>query len=323
MTEKTIWPISLAREMLAQKTLLLIPPHEILINALDKWKTINAAKASGIPVPKTYPFDGPAGVHILSHRISYPVVVKPTRSENIVGNQVLPGGRPQYASSPKALVEILDKFDRRLASPLIQEFIPGTGHGVFALFCKGEPIVWFAHRRLRDVRPTGSGSSFRESVEVDEDIKSYSETLLRSFRWHGVAMVEFRRDSRDGVPKLMEVNGRFWNSVPLAIASGVDFPYLLYRTFANLGNAQSIEYQKQVKCQWLLGDIRHFLEVMRGKPKEFKGAFPSRSITFRNILRDTFDAKIHHDVWSLKDPLPFIVEVLELMSRAMFKKSTI
>ncbi len=42
--------------------------------------------------------------------------------------------------------------------------------------------------------------------------------------WTGVAMVEFKLDARDGVAKLMEINGRFWGSLQLADRRGRRFP---------------------------------------------------------------------------------------------------
>src|SRR5206468_12795896 len=78
------------------------------------------------------------------------------------------------------------------------------------------------------IQTTGSGSSLRESTPPPPDMAEAARTLLEALQWHGVAMVEFKRDARDGLPRLMEINGRFWNSLPLAIASGVDFPFLLY-----------------------------------------------------------------------------------------------
>ena len=39
-------------------------------------------------------------------------------------------------------------------------------------------------------------------------------------------MMEYKQDRRTGTPLLMEVNGRFWGSLQLAIDAGVDFPYL-------------------------------------------------------------------------------------------------
>lgn len=43
--------------------------------------------------------------------------------------------------------------------------------------------------------------------------------------WHDVAMVEFKLDTKDGGPKLVEVKGRF-GLLPLLIAPGVGFPCL-------------------------------------------------------------------------------------------------
>lgn len=39
-------------------------------------------------------------------------------------------------------------------------------------------------------------------------------------------MVEWKVDLRDGRPKLMEINPRFWGSLELAVRSGVNFPSL-------------------------------------------------------------------------------------------------
>ena len=49
---------------------------------------------------------------------------------------------------------------------------------------------------------------------------------MRALNWKGIAMVEWKVDPRDGRPKLMEVNPRFWGSLELAVRSGVDFPVL-------------------------------------------------------------------------------------------------
>ena len=67
-------------------------------------------------------------------------------------------------------------------------------------------------------------SVYRESVAADPDLVRRSRALLDAFGWCGVAMVEYKLDERTGTPYLMEVNGRFWGSLQLAIDAGVDFP---------------------------------------------------------------------------------------------------
>ena len=72
---------------------------------------------------------------------------------------------------------------------------------------------------------TGGASALRESVPVDAELLGYAQRLLGELRWTGLAMVEFRVGP-DG-PVLMEINGRIWGSLPLAVKSGVDFPIRL------------------------------------------------------------------------------------------------
>ena len=83
------------------------------------------------------------------------------------------------------------------------------------------------HRRIRERLVMGGPSTCAESV-YDSKLLDYGLRVLKNLKWHGVAMVEFKKDSIDGEFKLMEINPKFWGSLDLAIASGVDFPYLLY-----------------------------------------------------------------------------------------------
>src|SRR5256885_12613398 len=98
---------------------------------------------------------------------------------------------------------------------LVQGFVDGEGCGYFALMPHGELRCEFAHRRIRDVRPTGSGSAVRISVEPLPEVREASLAILKAVNWHGVAMVEFRRQGTKP-PVFMEVNGRFWHSLALA-----------------------------------------------------------------------------------------------------------
>ena len=85
--------------------------------------------------------------------------------------------------------------------------------------------------------PSGGVSVLCESVPLRKPLVDYALRILQSAAWHGVAMVEFKLDARSGIPHLMEVNGRFWGSLQLAIDAGVDFPWLLYQLAAT-GSAQ-------------------------------------------------------------------------------------
>jgi len=143
-----------------------------------------------------------------------------------------------------------------------------------------------------------------------------ARALLGTLRWHGVAMVEFKLDTRDGRPKLMEINGRFWNSLPLAVAAGVDFPFLLYRLATEGEAPECFDYRPGVRCRWLVGDARHLAGVLRGRPAGWPDAFPSRGGTITDFMK-FFGRDLHYDDLWLSDPLPFVADVADLALRRL------
>ena len=96
--------------------------------------------------------------------------------------------------------------------------------------------------------------------------------------------MEFKIDPRDGSPKLLEVNPRFWGSLQLAIEAGMDFPFLLYKMAID-GDIDSVkDYTLGVKCRWLIPD--DFLNFIKN-PNRFR------------LKPSFFDFKIKDDIISL------------------------
>jgi predicted ATP-grasp superfamily ATP-dependent carboligase len=324
MTERTTLPLSLHREVIyAAGARMVLPPHAMVLRAFDKQETTRLAESLGISVPKTVLITSINEARRIAPVLPYPVVLKPRSSEEVsAAGKVTATGAPLYARDASEFLAAYEAISRRCSAVLAQEFIDGAGAGYFALMNEGELRVEFAHRRIRDVRPTGSGSALRESVRPDARIKEAALAILRALRWHGVAMVEFRQ-KRDGTPVFMEVNGRFWNSLPLAVYAGADFPARLAE-MAERGDVETrLDYRVGIKCRWLLGDFRHLVEVLRGAPRGYPGQFPSRLRTFAKICipeRGTL-----HDNLTLRDPLPELGDWLDFLLRRLpagFKKDT-
>jgi predicted ATP-grasp superfamily ATP-dependent carboligase len=310
MTERTILALGSARRDFESRTRLApLPSEESLRVAFDKQATVGLAASLGIGVPKTVVLQNPSDFAAVREHLTYPAVIKPRCSEYLgADGRLSAGGAPVYCFGPGELEAAYLAVHRRVPSPLIQEFIPGEGYGISALYDHGRPRALFAHRRLRMIRPTGSGSSLRESIAPPPDMAAAARALLEALRWHGVAMVEFKRDARDGRPRLMEINGRFWNSLPLAIASGVDFPHLLYTLAVEGKCPERFDYRIGVRCRWLAGDLRHLGRVLRGRPAGWTDAYPSRLRSLLDFLRPGGGDLHYDDLW-LTDPLPFFVSL--------------
>jgi predicted ATP-grasp superfamily ATP-dependent carboligase len=316
MTERTTLPLSAYRDVIfATGANMVLPPHEIVLRAFDKQETTKIAQRLGISIPQTFVIKDVNDANEVSEKISYPVVLKPRSSEEVLHNgKVFATGRPIYARNQTEFMSRYYEIARRCSAVLAQEFIEGTGAGYFALMRQGELRVEFAHRRIRDVYPTGSGSALRESSFPESDVREAAVAILQELKWHGVAMVEFRVRP-DGRPVFLEVNGRFWNSLPLAVYAGADFPKLLAE-MSEFGEVKSpYAYKAGIRCRWLLGDFRHVLEVFKGAPAGYPGKYPARVKTLLNFFIPVSGTL--HDNFILRDPLPEIGDWLNFILRKL------
>lgn len=286
-------------------------PDAMLLPAFDKARTIEHAARCGVAVPVTRAPDSLASARSAADAIGFPCVVKPRFSNAWDGAGFLPDLGTAYVAERGDLDAAVLARRQGAHWPLIQRFVPGQGKGVFALCHAGEVVAWFAHERLRDVRPSGSGSSLRRSAALSERLCDPAARLLAELEWHGPAMVEFRDDAI-GPPSLMEVNGRFWGSLQLAIEAGVDFPALWLRILRGetLSPASVPDYRAGVTVRWLWGDVKRFLYILQGAPRGYPGRYP----TLWQGLRELFGAQpagTRLEVWSRTDPWPAVGEWVE------------
>lgn len=319
MSDATTLMISANRDALLQVgAKLVMPVHEDVVHAADKSYTTKLAQSLGIAVPRSIAIDSAAEARKQAASLPYPVVLKPRSSEEQEGSGASQStGRPLYARNAAEFQMAYDELSNRASSVLVQEFIPGGGTGYFALMRNGELRVEFAHRRIRDVHPTGSGSAVRESIKPDARLREASLAILKALNWHGVAMVEFRRRP-DGEFVFLEVNGRFWNSLPLACYAGADFPAAVAEIAEHGDCAPITDYRIGVRCRWLSGDFRHLLAVWRGAPKGYPAVFPGRTSTLFKVL--TPIPGTYHDNFQLADPLPELGDWLSILQRIFEKK---
>ncbi|HLJ17743.1 MAG TPA: ATP-grasp domain-containing protein [Bryobacteraceae bacterium] len=249
----------------------------------DKWKLLELAKQLNVSIPETHFVNDPGELDGILPQLKFPAVLKPYRS------MIYSGGRwiascVQYANSERELCEVVKRHEYFNRHPfLIQEFVRGQGQGIFALYDHGTPLAFFAHRRLREKPPSGGVSVLSESIALDPVQREMAHRILSQVHWHGVAMVEFKV-SADGTPYLIEVNGRFWGSLQLAIDAGVDFPWLLYQLAIGAEVDPVSSYAVGVKWRWLLGDFTRLCQVLIGRGASASTAAPGKVESLRQFL---------------------------------------
>lgn len=246
----------------------------------NKDRTIQFAEKIGVRVPKTwYPRSEP-DVAAIAHEVTYPAVIKGSEESGFV----------RYAGSSEELLKKYRMISRY--SPIIQEYISGDGYGFFSLYNHGTARAIFMHRRIREYPVTGGPSAVAESV-YDPSLRDAGLRILDSLNWHGVAMAEFKKDKNTGEFVLMEINPKFWGSLGLSIAAGVDFPYLACRMALDGDIAPVCRFKTGVKYRWLFpADLFHVMTC--------PGALPQ-------FIRDFGDRTMRYDI-DMQDPAPAFLQ---------------
>lgn len=317
VTDVTTYLVSRNRRVLLPHSRVAAPPFEAFDLVSDKARLMERASAAGIPIPRTVFVDSGSSLRGVLDAVDYPAVVKPFRSRIRVTGGWLPTS-VQYARSRPELVKLYQNTEYLARYPsMVQERITGPGTGLFVLCDHGRVRATFAHRRIREKPPSGGVSVLAESIAVDADLQGHAERLLGPLGWHGVAMLEYKRDARTGRPYLMEVNGRFWGSLQLAVDAGVNFPVLACQLAQGCPPAPPPPYRIGLKSRWFLGDVDHLLARLRGTDaRALPEDAPSRTRVVTDFLKVAAPG-LRYDVFRARDPQPFLHELWQYLVDAL------
>lgn len=256
----------------------IVPSLESIEIADNKGKLLDVAIRIGIPCPKTTTLSANETIEQLSERIKYPAVIKYRKGEAL---KFKPEKRYKIIKDKNIFIEAYSEMHSIQELPLVQQYISGEGFGVSAVFDReGEPLEIFCHKRLREYPVTGGPSCFCESI-WDEKLVEYAIRLLKELNWQGVAMVEFKGSLETGL-YLMEINPRFWGSLPLSIISGCDIPFAIYRAASGelcsdysdcIAMPRRCGYKQGIRMRFLLQDIlslHGYMKIKKNKKSKLK-----------------------------------------------------
>ena len=301
VTDEVLQPLINASELFAGVCALGIPGKKAYEIVTDKSQTLELAERLGIPTPVTRRVETLKDLDKISDQLEFPLVVKPESSVKFCSNGEYRSFSVRYAENMDALRNTLLELDGNVAV-LLQEYTAGVGCGIDIVANKGECLRVFQHRRLAEVPITGGASAWRESVDPDPVLLSHAKRLVAELDWTGPIMVEFKVGKKIS---LMEINGRVWGAMPLAIAAGVDFPGVWAGIY--LGKQESVAEQ----CNYPLGVRTYNLElmptwiinVMLGRTRYPYLPHPGRWEAFKGLLA-VFSGGSQSDLKSRDDPVP-------------------
>jgi predicted ATP-grasp superfamily ATP-dependent carboligase len=282
---------------------LVLPFADIgIIDALsDKVALYERATALRDPAPRSVIVRAVIELERAIAEIGFPAILKPARSRirhphGFLETSVLRVSTHQELTAALKTPAFAQPF-------LYQAVVSGPAQGIFALYDRGTPVTFFAHRRLREKPPAGGISVYCESRAPDDELVAATRRLLDDVHWHGVAMVEFKGG------RVMEVNARFWGSLQLAVDAGVDFPRLLIDHAFGNRDVPTSNYRTGKRLRWWLGDLDRLYLV--AKERSRYGTRHVLTELARFLTPDPL--RTRHEVFRWRDPIPALREASQYL----------
>jgi predicted ATP-grasp superfamily ATP-dependent carboligase len=302
--DETVAAIAANREKLVGDFLVPTPEMAAIRHAWDKRQTYRLAAQLSIAIPRTWfpqseedladvPSDGP-------------LVIKPAIKEHFYqaarAKAWRADHREQLISGYRRAAKIIPRSEI-----MVQDLIPGGGQEQYAycaFFREGHAVASMTARRLRQ-HPSefGHASTYVETIALP-GLEEPSVRFLRAVGYYGLVELEYKRDPRDSIYKLLDVNARTWGYHTLGQAAGVDFPYLLYQDQVGI---PVHEARTRPGVCWirLHTDVPNAVRDIRAGTQRWRDYLRS----LRHVDTEA--------VYSLSDPLPGLYEISLLPYLAM------
>lgn len=279
---------------------------EAVLALLDKDRTYEIAKRTGIRTPRAYTVRGTDDIGPQLDTLRYPCGVKALHRHIFVQRSPI--------LDKVILVEDRAELDRILAMMIdlelevqVTEIVEGPDERIVVhttyLDEAGQPLMEFTHRKLRQ-RPIHFGVGCYSVGEWLPEVAAEGLRFAQAAGVRGMAVTEFKQDRVDGGLWLFECNPRFDLSNALVRASGFDLTLLSYRR--TLGQpAPPLGPVKWGRHLWHPNaDFRSFLDYRNAG--EMSAAQWLRSLAHPQTL----------SLFAADDPWPSLVEQGQSVRRA-------
>jgi predicted ATP-grasp superfamily ATP-dependent carboligase len=255
---------AMVKKALSRHCTVLAPDYEKIRQLHDKSQALRLAGQAGVPHPRTVIPENAAQAEAYARGCAYPVVVKARKGAGADGVWYA-GNRDELMRAWRLAVaegRSCDGFVRDTSAPMFQEYIPGELHDV-AAFCRdGRLAAGLTQMRLL-TKPLSGGKGIVNITTFEPALLDLARDFVRHTRWNGVLLFDFKIDRRDGTPKLLEVNPRFWGTTWLTTCAGFNYPHNLVLAAQGEPLRFPPRYRVGLACRWPLYEIGTVLERPR------------------------------------------------------------
>lgn len=207
-----------------------LPSADLIEASLDKRRLYDLADRAGMHHATTFYPETIDDIRHIKDGLDYPIYIKPYYSH--LWRAAFPSaGKGAKVFTPEQLVSRFESIIPTGVQVMVQSIIVGPATNVQSVRVyiseAGETIATFTNRKIRQYPVEFGVASLAESIR-DPDFQEMGEAFFRDIGYRGFGLIEFKRDDRDGLLKLTDLNPRWLKTGNLATDSGVDFPLIHY-----------------------------------------------------------------------------------------------
>jgi predicted ATP-grasp superfamily ATP-dependent carboligase len=306
--ELDVYVLATNRETFAEHVTPLWPPADTLRTAHDRIELAAAAREAGVHEPNTRllgDVEDWDNEQIIKGRFALLAPEYISTLDTGTTGEVGKTTYPSVGAEPDQ-----EKIRREMGhEPVVQEYVDGTEYTFRALYDHGEAVTTAQKRMVRGFK-YARGPSVCHETDRDPGLERAGRKLLDAIDWHGLASVGFIREEETGDFYLLEINPRFWASLPLDVHAGLDFPRYYWQIATGEPTTASADYERYEagkQTHLLRGELSHLYSVLT----EDYG-YVSRP-RFRDAAWDVVTSiatQPYFDYLSADDPGPFVGDLL-------------
>jgi len=304
VSDETVVAVARNKDTLSKHFTIACPEWEIVRQYIDKKLTYALADECGVPAPRTIIPESIRDVEDYAKQVDFPCLVKPSQSHLFYDHFKC---KMYPVNNADEMISIYKQAAVAGLEVMLQEIIPGDDDTVVnynAYFWDGKPLVEFTAEHVRNAPPWWGSPRVALSNEIPEVIEP-GRKILKAMNFYGYACTEFKKDTRDGVYKLMEVNGRHNLSTLLSVRCGINFPWLQYKHLVNNELPKAKDFKSGI----------YWIDITRDVGYSYK-FLKEEGYSLKQYIRPYINRHVYA-IFDLSDIRPFIRRCMFLFKEGL------
>jgi predicted ATP-grasp superfamily ATP-dependent carboligase len=286
-TEAALLALARRRDAFPSSVAVGSTSESVLRRATDKTALALLALRADLDTPPTRVV-AEGGLAEAEYDLSFPAVVKPLRSELATPEGGLQRFETHRVESPEDLHHALRQLPDGVG--LVQPYIEGELISVNGVAWKGSVVGMHQHVVHR-VWPDRCGHlAYAETIPLGAEREHAVGAFMKDLDWSGIFNLQLI--AREGRDYVIDLNPRFYHSLGLAVAAGVNLPAIWTSLLLDLP-VDAGRFRTGVRFRDEKDDPRAiWREVRRGRGGALLGLLPRRHTA--------------HALFAIRDPAPAI-----------------